>query len=173
MYFDHLDEIYGMMKSNWQFDKVVHWSDRFIQQVWLVCSECPANLNCGNFGCQRMPPCFLVKLAYQEIFIQSQNYTEIMKSTCAPIISCLRRWRNSINHISWYGSTIVSPCCSCSCIFSEMTSLSTHHLRCKYLKYCLISFSHPQMTMDAQIDQFTINSNLILSMSSRIKIGII
>ena len=29
------------------------------------------------------------------------------------------------------------------------------------------------MTMDAQIDQITINSNLIISMSSRIKIGMI
>ena len=41
--------------------------------------------------------------------------------------------------------TIVSPCCSCPCIFSEMTSLSTHHLGYRYLKYQSNSFSHPWM----------------------------
>ena len=76
---------------------------------------------------------------------RNQNYTEIMKSTDAPITSSLQRWRNSSNHIFWYGPTIVSPCCSCPCIFSEMTSLSTHHLGYRYLKYQSNSFSHPWM----------------------------
>ena len=41
------------------------WSDQFTWPVWPVCPDCPANLNCSNFGCQHMPPYFLVKLAYQ------------------------------------------------------------------------------------------------------------
>ena len=76
---------------------------------------------------------------------RNQNYTEIMKSTDAPITSSLQRWRNSSNHIFWYGPTIVSSCCSCSRIFSEMTRLSTHHLGYRYLKYQSNSFSHPWM----------------------------
>ena len=83
-------------------------SDRFVWQVRPVRPDCQQILSYANFECQHMPPCFLVKLAYQETFFQSQNCTETMKSTDAPITSCLQRWRNSINHISWYCSTIVS-----------------------------------------------------------------
>ena len=88
---------------------------------------------------------FLGKVCAPRNISPNQNCTEIMKSTDTPITSSLQRWRNSSNHIFWYGPTIVSSCCSCSRIFSEMTSLSTHHLGYRYLKYQSNSFSHPWM----------------------------
>ena len=47
-------------------------SDWFIQHLWPVYPDCPANLLYANFVCQHMPPCFLVKLAYQETLLKAK-----------------------------------------------------------------------------------------------------
>ena len=47
-------------------------SDQFVQEIWPVCPDCPENMNHANFGCQHMPPYFLVKLACQETFLQAK-----------------------------------------------------------------------------------------------------
>ena len=62
MHFDRLDEIYAMVKSNWQFEKVfltgltgVHdWSDRFAQFVQQT-------LTYANFGWQQLLSTLLMK----------------------------------------------------------------------------------------------------------------
>ena len=66
-------------------------SDRFIREVWPVCPNCPENLNRANFGCQHMPPCFLVKFAYQET------------SLLAKIIE--DRWLILVHHLCFYSKT--------------------------------------------------------------------
>ena len=70
MHFDHLDEIYAMVQSNWWFDKLFltglyersDWSVQIVQKTWIV----PI---LGVNIC----PCFLVKLAYRETFLQAKT----------------------------------------------------------------------------------------------------
>jgi len=53
MHFDHLDEVYAMMQSDWHFNIVTQtgltdlhdWSDRFVQIIQQT-------LIFANFGCQ-------------------------------------------------------------------------------------------------------------------------
>ena len=62
MHFDHLDEIYAMVKSNLQFDKLVltgltglhDRSDQFAQIVQQT-------LTYANFGCQQLLSTLLMK----------------------------------------------------------------------------------------------------------------
>ena len=51
-------------------------SELFKEEVWPVYPDCPENLHRTNFECQHMPSYFLVKLAYQEIYLQAQNALE-------------------------------------------------------------------------------------------------
>ena len=74
--------IYAFRSSRWDLRngvvQLTIWqtfpdrSDRFVQDVWPVCPDHPENLNRANFGCQHMPPCFLVTLAYRETFLQAK-----------------------------------------------------------------------------------------------------
>ena len=90
---------------------------------------------------------------------QSQNCTETMKDTCAPITSCLQWWRNPINHISWYGSRRWFH-------LAAHTPASPVRYETEYTPLRLWLFGIRskvnltlQMTMDAQINSITMNSN--------------
>ena len=76
MHFDRLDELNATVQSKWHFEKVSQtgltglydrsdWYVQIVQQTLVF----------ANFGCQHMPPCFLVKLAYQETYLQAQKCT--------------------------------------------------------------------------------------------------
>ena len=68
MHFDRLDEIYAMMQSNLQFDKLVLISlhNRFDRSVQIVQqTSCVPILDVNIY-----PPYFLVKIAYQETLLK-------------------------------------------------------------------------------------------------------
>ena len=105
--------IYAFRLSRWDLRngtvQLAFWQcypdqyDQFIGSVWPVRPDCPANSVFANFGCQHMPPCFLVKLAYQEISHKAQNCTETMRSTCANHV-LLSRTILYIGHVIWFCS---------------------------------------------------------------------
>jgi len=88
--------------------------DNLTNLSWQVSPDCPENLNRANFGCQHMPPCFLIKLACQETSLKAQT---ALKQCEAPTHqSCLLQGRYCISAMS-------------SCV--NETSLSIHYLGCE------------------------------------------
>jgi len=73
--------------------------------------DCPANSVFADFGCQHMPPCFLVKLAYQETSLKAQNCTETMRITRVNHVLLLRAILY-IGHINWFCPISLLHSCS-------------------------------------------------------------
>ena len=96
----------------------------------------------ANFECQHMPPCFLVKLAYQEIFLQSKT--------------ALKQWEALVHQshlvsndegirLTTYLSMAQDDGFTLLLIFLHFLwdiSLSTHHLGYDCLKYSSKPISH-------------------------------
>ena len=125
---------------------------QIIQHTWTV----------PILGVNICPHVFLVKLAYRETFFKAKI--------------ALKQWESYVHlshlvfnderiRLTTYIDMTQDNDFTLPLMFPHLQwdmRLSTHHLSYEYWKYGSKSFSHLQMTMDAQIDQIAINSKFSL-----------
>ena len=112
------------------------------RSVWPVRPDCPANSVFANFGCQHMPPYFLVKFAYQETSLKAQlhwNNENHLRQSCLAFKGDIEYRLYHLILLNIFTSVLLHAI-NASCVSEP--SLSTYYLSCELLKHQLKSFSH-------------------------------